>query len=73
MCVRTALKTVSDAFAAFSREFLSGDLREVRKEYSDEGLTTYLAKFTCDLLVPVTELAKEVKLLNAMGKVGRGI
>ena len=73
MGVRTALKTVNDAFTPFSRKFVSGDLREVRKEYSDEDLTTHLEKFKCDLLVPVTELAKEVKLLNAMGKARRGI
>ena len=73
MGVRTALKTANDAFTPFSRKFVSGDLREVRKEYNDEELTTHLEKFKCDLLVPVTDLAKEVKLMMAMGKARRGI
>ena len=73
MGVRTKHTTVNDAFTPFSRKFVSGDLREVRKEYNDEDLTTHLEKFKCDLLVPVTELAKEVKLLNAMGKARRSI
>ena len=64
---------MNDAFTSSWRKFLSGDLREVRTGYSDEGLTTRLAKFKCDLLVPVTEPGKEVKLLNAMGKARRGI
>ena len=71
--VKMALKTVGDAFTSFSRRFVSTDLREVRREYNDDELTTHLENCKVDLFDPVCELVKEVKLLTAMGTARRGV
>ena len=54
--VKTALKTVSDAFTSFSRLFVSTDLREVRRDHNDDELTTRLDILKVDLFVPVCDL-----------------